>query len=77
MNADEESFHFFHTVDGYEEIFSSEKLDELTPEGLEKLIASSPKSYALGTIGKKAMKSSAVWMKRGEALLQALFALPQ
>ena len=55
MNADEESFHFFHTVDGYEDIFSSDKLDDLTPKGLEKLIASSPKSYSLGTIGKKAM----------------------
>lgn len=55
MSADGESFHFFHSVDGYEDIFSSDKLDGLTPEALEKLIASAPKSYSSGTIGKKTL----------------------
>ena len=54
LSADGRSFHFFHSVDGYEEIFSSDKLDGLTPEELEGLISASPKTYEAGTVGKKA-----------------------
>ncbi len=47
----EKSFNFFHTADGYENIFHTSKLEGLTREGLDALIASEQDSTD-GVIGK-------------------------
>lgn len=47
----DKSFSFFHSADGYEDIFHTSNLEGLTAEGLDALIASEPQSTA-GTIGK-------------------------
>ena len=47
----DKSFSFFHSADGYEEIFHTSHLDGLTAEKFDSLISSEPKSTA-GAIGK-------------------------
>ena len=55
----QESFYFFHDTDGYENVFSPDKLDGISFEALDKLISSKPESYGGGTIGKRV--NSAKW----------------
>ena len=49
----EESFTFYHSTDGYEDIFHSSALNELTRDGLDSLISQKPTSTK-GVIGKAA-----------------------
>ena len=48
-----EGFYFFRDTDGYEQIFSPDKLDGISCEELDKLVSSNPKSYGDGIIGKR------------------------
>lgn len=50
------SFTFFYETDGYEKIFSSSKLDTLTPKGLDALISAKPDGTQ-GHIGKMALSN--------------------
>ena len=54
-----EGFYFFRDTDGYERIFSPDKLDGISCEELDKLISSKPESYSGGTVGKRV--DSAKW----------------
>lgn len=77
MSADEGGFYFFHETDGYENVFSSSKLDSLTRGELDKLISSSPKKYSDKPIGKRA--DTAEWflvMPADESLIMQ-FAYPK
>ena len=55
----QESFYFFHDTDGYENVFSPDKLDGISYGELDKLISAKPESYNGGTIGKRV--DSAKW----------------
>ena len=58
LSSTDKGFYFFHSVDGYEEIFSSAAVAELTADKLYELIESKPKEYS-GAIGK--MTHTAKW----------------
>lgn len=51
LSSTDEGFYLFHSVDGYEEIFSSSAVADLTADKLDELIASEPREYS-GAIGK-------------------------
>lgn len=55
----QESFYFFHDTDGYENVFSPERLEGISCEELDKLISAKPESYNAGAIGKRV--DSAKW----------------
>ena len=46
------SCYFFHSTDGYEASFSSDKLEGMTPETLQEIINSAPETYGADVIGK-------------------------
>ena len=50
----EQSFNFFYSIDGYESIYSSQKLKDASPDELEALIAAKPQIPEGNVIGKKA-----------------------
>ncbi|MBE6584627.1 MAG: hypothetical protein E7649_06610 [Ruminococcaceae bacterium] len=49
----EQGFNFMYSSDGYESIFSSDKLDLLTPEGLKQLAQSQPQAAQGKVIGRR------------------------
>ena len=53
----DESFNFFDTVDGYESIFNSSKLEDLSPKALETLMDTKADTRKDGVIGKKVLSS--------------------
>ena len=55
----QEGFYFFRDTDGYENVFSPDKLDGISCEDLDKLISSKSEGYGAGTIGKRV--DSAKW----------------
>lgn len=79
VSADEGGFYFFHGVDGYEDIFSSNRLESLTCEELDRLISSSPKKYDTEPIGKTA--SVAEWFLvmpvDGETIMRFAYPAPE
>lgn len=48
----DESFYLYRTCDGYENIFSVNALEGLTPDGLRKLAESTPVTYSVNTVGR-------------------------
>ena len=46
------SCYFFHSTDGYEASFSSDKLEGMTPDALQQIIESDPEVYGADVIGK-------------------------
>ncbi len=54
-----EGFYFFRATDGYETVFSPEKLDGISCDELEKLVASDPQTHSGRVIGKRV--DSAEW----------------
>lgn len=53
MVSEDKGFYFFHSADGYEEIFSSKLLDDMTADELYGLIDATPKEYSGVVVGKK------------------------
>jgi hypothetical protein len=51
--SEDKGFYFFHSADGYEEIFTSSAVADLTAEKLDALVEREPKEYT-GAIGKAA-----------------------
>lgn len=47
-----DGMYLYYTADGYESIYSIDKLEELTPSGLRQLTQSSPKTYSSNTVGR-------------------------
>ena len=54
-----EGFYFFRDTDGYETVFSPEKLDGISCEELDKLVSSNAQTYSGRVIGKRV--DSAEW----------------
>lgn len=54
-----EGFYFFRAADGYENVFSPEKLDGISCEELEELVSANSQSYSGRVIGKRV--DSAEW----------------
>ena len=54
-----EGFYFFRDTDGYETVFSPEKLDGISCEELDKLVSSNAQTYSGRVIGKRV--NSAEW----------------
>lgn len=52
--VDDKSFYFFYETDGYEEIFSSNAVADMSAESLNELINTSPVEYDGVVVGKKA-----------------------
>lgn len=48
----DESFYLSYTTDGFEKIFSSDRLDEISPEEFASLVTQSPEIYGDNVIGK-------------------------
>ena len=47
-----EGIYLYYTTDGYEGLFSVDKLADMTPLGLNQLIASDPQAYSSATVGR-------------------------
>ena len=47
-----DGLYLYYTADGYESIYSVDKLEDMTPEGLDRLVASDPQIYSSNTVGR-------------------------
>ena len=52
--VDDKSFYFFYDADGYEEIFSSDVVADMSASKLDELVSASPATYDGVVVGKKA-----------------------